>query len=74
MIYSRLSAGSGATGGPLGGQALEILVRAHPTPLKYKNEYLVLPLVEETAVQASRLYRLGVSQAQKDERPRLRAS
>ena len=26
--------------------------RAHPTPLKFKNEYPVLPLGEETAVQA----------------------
>ena len=26
--------------------------RARPTPLKCKNEYLVLALVEETAVQA----------------------
>ena len=27
-------------------------IRARPTPLKCKNEYLVLPLREETAVQA----------------------
>ena len=43
-----------------------------------KNEYLGLALGEETA-DSSRLYRLGVTQAQKakvsgDERPRLRAS
>ena len=50
--------------------------RARPTPLKCKNEYLVFTLGDETAVQAvvgsivwypgsNRLYRLGVSQAQK---------
>ena len=53
--------------------------RARPTSFRFKNEYMVLPLGEETAVQAVvGSYRLGVSQAQKakvsgDERPRLRA-
>ena len=48
-----------------------------PTPLKCKNEYLVLALEKETAVQAV-VYRPGVWQAKKandlgDEHTRLRA-
>ena len=53
---------------------------ARPNPLKSKNEYLVLALEKEIAVQAVvGSIVLGVLQAQKtkvsgDERPRLRAS
>ena len=50
--------------------------RVHPTPLKRKNQYLVLGLGEENAVQ---FRSVGVSHSQKpkesgDERPRQRAS
>ena len=51
--------------------------RARPIPLKRKNEYLVLALGGGNCSSGySRLYRLGVSQAQKaevsgNERPRL---
>ena len=51
------------------------------TPLKCKNEYLVLPLGDETAVQAvvgsivsGRVRRLKKAKVSGDERPRLRAS
>ena len=48
--------------------------RAHPTPLKCENKYLVLALEEETSPGSSRLYCLSVSLAQNakesgDERP-----
>ena len=53
---------------------------ARPSPLNCKDEYLVLALGGKLQCrQYSRIYRLGVLQAQKakvsgDERPRLRAS
>ena len=54
--------------------------RARPTPLKCKNEYPVLALGEETAVQAVvgfidwAFRRLKKAKVSADERPRLGAS
>ena len=53
--------------------------RARLSPLQCENEYVVLALGGNCSPGSSRLYRLGVLQAQKskeseDERPRLRAS
>ena len=57
------------------------MVRARPTPLEWKNEYLGVALREggNCSLDNSWIHRQGVSQAQKaketgDERPRLRAS